>query len=84
MTNKKEVAQAIWNTYVDGYSEALMTPVEQFDTYLDPYSKKIIADILREVVEQLQYYQCCGDEGAEDMVLDARDVLDVCDELEVL
>ena len=84
MTNKKEVAQAIWNTYVDGYSEALMTPVEQFDTYLDPYSKKIIADILRDVVEQLQYYQCCEEEGVEDMVLDARDVLDVCDELENL
>ena len=50
MTNKKEVAQAIWNTYVEGYSKALMTPVEQFDTYLDPYSKKIIADILREVL----------------------------------
>ena len=55
MTNKKEVAQAIWNTYVDGYSKALMTPVEQFSTYLDSDSKKIIADILREVVEQLQY-----------------------------
>ena len=84
MTNKKEVAQAIWNTYVDGYSEALMTPVEQFDTYLDPYSKKIIADILRDVVEQLQYYQCCEEEGVEDMVLDARAILDVCDELENL
>ena len=84
MTNKKEVAQAIWNTYVDGYSEALMTPVEQFDTYLDPYSKKIIADILRELVAELQYYQCCEEEGVEDMVLDARAILDVCDELENL
>jgi hypothetical protein len=82
MTDKKEVAQAIWNTYVDGYSKALMTPVEQFDTYLDPYSKRIIADILREVVEQLQYYQF--KEDVEDLVLDARAILDVCDELENL
>ena len=84
MTNKKEVAEAIWNTYVNGYSKALMTPVEQFDTYLDPYSKKIIADILRQLVFELQYYQCCEEAGVEDMVLDARAILDVCDELEVL
>ena len=84
MTNKKEVAQAIWDTYLGGYSKALMTPVEQFDTYLDPYSRKIISNILRELVFELQYYQCCGDEGVEDMVLDARDILDVCDELENL
>ena len=73
MTNKKEVAQAIWNTYVDGYSEALMTPVEEFDTYLDPYSKKIIADILREVINQLQ--QSPG-------VVMCYDILELCDELE--
>ena len=81
MTNKKEVAQAIWNTYVDGYSKALMTPVEQFDTYLDPYSKKIISDILRQLVFELQYYNCL--EG-EDFLLDARAILDVCEELENL
>ena len=81
MTNKKEVAQAIWNTYVDGYSKALMTPVEQFDTYLDPYSKKIIADILREVANQLQYYNF--GEG-EDMILDARDLYDLATEIENL
>ena len=39
---------------------------------------------LRQLVFELQYYQCCGDEGVEDMVLDARDILDVCDELENL
>jgi len=84
MTNKKEVAQKIWDTYCEGYSEALMTPVESFSTYLDKDSRKIIASVLREVVIQLQYYQCCEDEGVEDMVLDARAILDVADELEVL
>ena len=84
MTNKKEVAQAIWDTYLGGYSKALMTPVEQFDTSITSDSRKIIADVLRELVFELQYYQCCGDEGVEDMVLDARDILDVCDELENL
>ena len=61
-----------------------MTPVESFSTYLDKDSKKIIASVLREVVIQLQYYQCCEDEGVEDMVLDARAILDVADELELL
>jgi hypothetical protein len=75
MTNKKEVAQAIWNTYVDGYSKALMTPVEQFDTYLDPYSKKIISDILRVVINQLQ--QSPG-------VVMCYDILELADELENL
>lgn len=84
MTNKKEVAQKIWDTYCEGYSEALMTPVESFSTYLDKDSRKIIASVLREVVIQLQYYQCCEDEGVEDMVLDARAILDVADELELL
>ena len=84
MTNKKEVAQKIWDTYCEGYSEALMTPVESFSTYLDKDSRKIIASVLREVVIQLQYYQCCEDEGVEDMVLDARAILNVADELEVL
>ena len=84
MTDKKEVAQAIWDTYIGGYSKALMTPVEQFDTSITSDSRKIISNILRELVFELQYYQCCGDEGVEDMVLDARDILDVCDELENL
>ena len=84
MTNKKEVAQKIWDTYCEGYSEALMTPVESFSTYLDKDSRKIIASVLREVVIQLQYYQCCEDEGVEDMVLDARAVLDIAEELEAL
>ena len=84
MTSKKEVAQAIWDTYIGGYSKALMTPVEQFDTSITSDSRTIIADVLRELVFELQYYQCCGDEGVEDMVLDARDILDVCDELENL
>jgi hypothetical protein len=41
----------------------------------------IPAAVLREVVDQLQYYNCF--EG-EDMLLDARAILDVVDELEAL
>ena len=81
MDNKKEVAQAIWDTYIDGYSKALMTPVEQFDTSLNSDSRKIVADVLREVANQLQY-QNFG-EGV-DMIVDAHSLYEVADELEVL
>jgi hypothetical protein len=81
MTNKKEVAQAIWDTYLGGYSKALMTPVEQFDTSITSDSRKIVADVLREVANQLQY-QNFG-EGV-DMIVDAHSLYEVADELEVL
>ena len=76
MTNKKEVAQAV--------KDAVGT------VYKDDWCKKAgweidkptIVIALREVVEQLQYYQF--KEDVEDMVLDARAILDVCDELENL
>ena len=61
-----------------------MTPVEQFDTSITSDSRKIVANVLRELVAELQYYQFCREEGVEDMVLDARAILDVCDELENL
>jgi len=68
MTNKKEVAQAVMKAY------------EAEDTYNFP--KDGVVSAIREVVEQLQYYQF--KEDVEDMVLDARAILDVCDELEAL
>lgn len=81
MSNKKEVAQAIWDTYVGGYSKALMTPVEQFDTSINSDSRKIVADVLREVANQLQYYNF--GEGV-DMIVDSHSLYEVADELEVL
>jgi hypothetical protein len=77
-------AQKIWDTYINGYSEALMTPVENFSTYLDKDSRKIIASVIRAIVNEHQYYQCCKDEGVEDMVVDARVLYDLADELEAL
>ena len=76
MTNKKEVAQALKDAVKTLYQDEKCAEMG-WET-----DKPTVITALREVVEQLQYYQFCGDEGAEDMVLDARDVLDVCDELE--
>ena len=80
MTNKKEVAQKIWNTYICGYSELLMTPIEQFDTSMDDDIKKILAGVLREVVNQLKYQSYHHTE--EYYQLDADDILRVADEME--
>ena len=44
--------------------------------------KPTVIIVLRELVAELQYYQF--KEDVEDMVLDARAILDVCDELENL
>ena len=43
--------------------------------------KKVVACVLREVVDLLHYYNF--NEG-EDMILDARAILDVADEVEAL
>jgi hypothetical protein len=81
MTDMKTKAQKIWDTYREGYAEALCTPVENFDTYLDSDSRKIVADVIREVVNQLQYYN--PGEGV-DMIVDAQALYELSDEMEAL
>ena len=66
-------AQKIWDTYINGYSEALMTPVEDFATYLDEDSRKIIASVLRKVVEELKY-----------VGITEKNILELANELEAL
>jgi DNA-binding transcriptional regulator YhcF (GntR family) len=68
-----ERAQKIWDTYINGYSEALMTPVEDFSTYLDEDSRKIIASVLRKVVEELKY-----------IGITEKNILELANELEAL
>ena len=72
MTNKKEVAQKVFEAFWKN---------EPHPCNVDGYE---IANALRELVAELQYYQFCSEEGVEDMVIDARAILDVCDELEAL
>lgn len=38
---------------------------------------------IREVANQFQYYQMCQDEGVEDLVVDARCLYEVADEIEI-
>jgi hypothetical protein len=45
---------------------------------------KVIAAAIREIVNEHQYYQFCEEEGVEDMVVDARLLYELADELEAL
>ena len=79
MTNhKQERAQKIWDTYINGYSKLLCTPVEQFDDSLDEGIKKIISSVLKQVINELQKGTTLG------AVIMCADVLELCEELEAL
>ena len=52
------------------------------DVEKDLSQPKILIHTFKELINQLQYYQF--KEDVEDWVLDARAILDVCDELENL
>jgi hypothetical protein len=75
MTDMKTKAQKIWDTYIEGYSKALMTPVERFDTSLDKDSRKIIASVLCEVINQLQ---------VSPGIIKCPDIIELCEELKKL
>ncbi len=70
MTNLSPKAQAIVDAF-NGYHEMVNRRVK-------------IAAALRALVIQLKYDQSCWDEPVEHMVLDARAILNVADELEGL
>lgn len=46
--------------------------------------RQALATVLRNVANEHQYYQCCRDQDIEDMVVDARVLYDLADELEDL
>ena len=63
-------------------AQAVLDAAMNTPTFVGHYErgqKDQVAATLREVVNQLQYYNCL--EG-EDMLLDARAILEVADELE--
>ena len=71
MTDKKEVTPTIRKAFC---GELTQEPTDDM--------REALATTLREVVEQLQYYLYSKGEGVEGMVLNARDILEVADELE--
>ena len=73
-----ERAQKVWDTYINGYSEALMSPVENFSTYLDKDSRKILASVIRAIVSDYETWE----DGT--YMVKSKDILEIADELEAL
>ena len=46
--------------------------------------KEALASSIREIANQYQYYQCCKDEGVEDMVVDAQKLYELSYNVEAL
>ena len=77
MTNKKEVAQAIWDAFYSTFAD------ERVDFTIQKLNNTALANVLREVINQLQY-DIADWMDTKHMVIDVRDILKVCDELENL
>ena len=77
-----EKAQKIWETYINGYSELLCTPVENFDNSLDEGIKKIIASVLRAAVQSV--YPDELEQSLTTFIAWKRELLEIADELETL
>lgn len=75
MTNKKEVAQAIWDAFYSTFAD------ERVDFTVQKLNNTALANVLREVANQLQYHNF--GEGV-DMIVDVHSLYEVADELEVL
>ena len=75
MTNKKEVAQAIVDAFYSTFAD------ERVDFTVQKLNNTALANVLREVANQLQYHNF--GEGV-DMIVDAHSLYEVADELEVL
>lgn len=82
MTKMKITAQAIWDTYIEGYSKALMTPVESFDTYLDKDSRKIIASVLRCLIDECSEVRGTGRVDKKSQVVSVKTLMELATELE--
>lgn len=68
-----ERAQKIWEAF-----KAELTQPATDDM------REALSTAIREIVNNHQYYQCCEEEGVEDMVVDAIVLYDLADELENL
>lgn len=75
MTNKKEVAQEIVDAFYSTFAD------ERVDFTIQKLNNTALANVLREVANQLQYHNF--GEGV-DMIVDAHSLYEVADELEVL
>ena len=70
-----ERAKKIYRAWEDKWVETYKFPNQE---------ESSLAAAIREIVNEFQYYQCCEEEGVEDMVVDARVLYELANELEAL
>ena len=68
-----ERAKKIYRAWEDKWVETYKFPNQE---------ESSLAAAIREIVNEFQYYQCCEEEGVEDMVVDARVLYELANELE--
>ena len=68
-----ERAEEIWETFK---GELIGEPTED--------QRQALITTIRKIVNEFQYYQCCEEEGVEDMVVDARVLYELAEELDEL
>ena len=68
-----ERAKKIYRAWEDKWVETYKFPNQE---------ESSLAAAIREIVNEFQYYQCCEEECVEDMVVDARVLYELADELE--
>ena len=68
-----ERANEIWGSFCN---ELTQEPTDDM--------REALVTTIREIVNEFQYYQCCEEEGVEDMVVDARVLYELANELEEL
>jgi hypothetical protein len=66
-------AQQIWEAFK---GELIVEPTDDM--------REALSTAIREIANEFQYYQCCEEAGVEDMVVDARLLYELADELENL
>ena len=68
-----ERAKKIYRAWEDKWVETYKFPNQE---------ESSLAAAIREIVNEFQYYQCCEEEGVEEMVVDARVLYELANELE--
>ena len=67
------------NSKIEEVTEKVMANYLEVQNQSVWYEEECVAAIIRTIVNELQYYQCCEESAVEDMVVDARDLYDLAD-----
>ena len=72
------------NLKIEEVAEKVMTDYLKVQNQSVWYEEEWVAAVIRAIVNELQYYQCCEESVVEDMVVDARALYDLANPVENL